>query len=103
MAMPYSEGGLGTSTELAELMIKSDLIDRIKVFVYTNLSTIIAPNPLLILPPGTKSVLEAYINYLPGGFLTKDIQEILNVFILTNINSISIHTTPAVSQIPVRK
>jgi len=43
MAIPYNEGGLGVSTELSELMIKSDLIDRIKVFVYTNLSTIISP------------------------------------------------------------
>ena len=101
--MAYVKEGLGVSTEAAEVRLKTDLLDLIQVFVYTNLSTIVSPNPLLVLPPGTKSVLEAYINFLPGGFFPKDIQEILNAFILTNLNSISIKTTPLVGQTPVRK
>jgi len=77
--------------------IKTDLKDLIQVFVYTNLSTIISPEPLLRLPPTTKNILEAYINYLPGGFgFPRDIQEILNVFILTNLHIISSEASPVI-------
>jgi len=44
MVMAYIENDLGKSTELAELLIKTDVIDRLKVFVYTNLSVIISPS-----------------------------------------------------------
>lgn len=103
MFTPYIEGGLGTSVESAELLVKTDAIDLLKVFVYNNLSKIISPNPLLILPPGTKSVLEGYINYLPGGFLPKDIQEVFDAFVLTNLNSISQPATPVIGKTPVNK
>jgi hypothetical protein len=92
MAMAYYESELGKSTQSPELLLKTDLIDRLEVFVYNNLDVIISPNPLLILPAGTSSILEAYINFLPGGFLTKDIQEVFNVFVLNNLNSISRRT-----------
>lgn len=75
--------------------LKTDLRDIIQVFVYNNLSVIISPDPLLRLPPTVRAALEAYINYLPGGFgFSSDIQDILNAFVLTNINSISSPSAP---------
>jgi len=76
-------------------MVKADLRDLIQVFVYNNLDIITMPNPLVRLPPVTRGALEAYINYLPGGFdLPPDLQQVLNTFILTNINAISVQRTP---------
>ncbi|MDR3588417.1 MAG: hypothetical protein P4N41_01995 [Negativicutes bacterium] len=87
-----------TADALEQVSLKADLRDIIQVFVYDNLSIMVSPNPLLRLPPATRNVLEAYINFLTGGYgFPKDIQEILNVFILTNLNSISMRPSPVVT------
>jgi hypothetical protein len=80
-------------------LAKTDLRDRLEVFFYDNLAAIITPNSTVLLTPGARAALVADINYLPGGFcFPKDLQDILNAFILVNLNQIS--TTPTVALIP---
>lgn len=96
--MPYVQNELGTSTVAAKSIVSADLLDAIQVFVYTNLSVIISPNPVLVLPNSTKSIILAYVNRYPGSFLPKDLQEVADAWVLTHINSFSETTTPSVGQ-----
>jgi hypothetical protein len=70
---------------------KKDARDRIEVFLYTNLAIITSPHPEVLLTSSVRSALIADINYLPGIFgFPPDLQQILNAFILTNIDQVSV-------------
>ena len=87
--MPYVQKAPDTSSESTAPGLRADLLDAIQVFVYTNLSIIISPNPVLVLPNSTKSVILAYVNAYPGTFLPRDIQEVADAWVLTHVNSFS--------------
>lgn len=79
-------------TSLIPLLIGSqDGRDRVEVFLYNNLSTIISPHPEVLLTPSVRASLIDMINGLPGGYgFPPDLQEVLNVFVLENINQVSV-------------
>lgn len=95
--MPYFRNEPGANSVAAESTIPADLLDAIQVFVYTNLSVIISPSPILVLPNSTKSIILAYVNRYPGFFLPKDLQQVTDAWVLTHINSF-IETTSSVGQ-----
>jgi len=77
--------------------IGPDVADALEVFLYTNLSTIISPTPSVLLTPAFQASLQAALNDVGIGHnigLAKDLKDILDVFILTNINIIAVDTTP---------
>lgn len=74
-----------------EVMPKKDGRDRIEVFLYDNLSIIVSPHPEVLLTPSVRAALIVDINYLAGTFhFPPDLQQILNAFILTNIEQVSV-------------
>jgi hypothetical protein len=67
--------------------------DVVEVFLYTNLATMISPNPLVLLTPSVRAALVQDINLLTGGYrFPNDLQAILNAWVLTNINQVSVST-----------
>jgi len=91
--MAYIQTGLGTGIGLGEPVISADLLDAVEVFVYTNLSIIISPNPTVPLTNSLKSILLAYVNRYPGAFLPPDLQQVADAWVLTHINSFTEPTT----------
>ena len=78
------------------LDISPDVSDELEVFLYTNLSTIISPNPSVLLTPAFQAALQAALNDVGIRHnigLPKDLKDILDVFIITNINIITVDTT----------
>jgi hypothetical protein len=70
---------------------RKSLRDKVEVFLYDNLYKMISPEPLIVLKPGDRMALVDELNWLEGGYgFPKDIQEILNNYILTHIEQISI-------------
>ncbi|VBB09744.1 Hypothetical protein LUCI_5042 [Lucifera butyrica] len=70
---------------------KKGLRDRVEVFLYNNLAAMVSPHPEVLLTPSVRAALIADINWLPGGYgFPPDLQQILNAFILTNINQVSV-------------
>jgi len=75
--------------------------DVVEVFVVNNLAAMITPNALISLPPGVRSGLVSDINWLSGGYgFPDDVQEILNAFILLNIDQVSV--SPRLVPTPAR-
>jgi len=77
--------------------IRPDVADELEVFLYTNLSRIISPTSSVLLTPEFQAGLQAALNDvgpLHSLGLPKDLKDILDVFILTNINIIVVDTTP---------
>jgi hypothetical protein len=74
-----------------------DISDTLEVFLFTNLSTIVSPNPSVLLTPTFQTSLQAALNSV-GEYhnieLADDLRQILDVFVITNINIISVNTTP---------
>lgn len=77
-------------TDAESMVPRKEFRDRVQVFLYNNLSQMISPHPEVLLTPSIRAGLIDDINYLPGGYgFPPDLQEILNAFVLTNINQIS--------------
>ena len=77
--------------------LPSDVSDELAVFLCTNLSTIISPNPSVLLTPAFQAALQSALNGVGSRHhlaLAKDLKDILDVFIIANINVISVDTTP---------
>lgn len=79
------------------LEIRPDISDTLEVFLYTNLSAMISPNPSILLTPAFHAALLVALNDVGIRHnigLPKDLKDILDVFIITNLNTISLDTTP---------
>ena len=77
--------------------LPSDVSDELAVFLSTNLSTIISPHPSVLLTPAFQAALQSALNSVGSRHhlaLSKDLKDILDVFIIANINVISVDTTP---------
>lgn len=77
--------------------IRPDIGDVLEVFLYTNLSAMISPNPSILLTPAFQASLQVALNDVGIRHnigLPKDLKDILDVFIITNINRITLDTTP---------
>lgn len=77
--------------------IPPDLGDAVEVFLYTNLNTIISPDPSVLLTPDFQAGLQATLNAVGGthhSTLPRDMKEILDVFVIVDINIIAVDTTP---------
>lgn len=78
-----------------------ELRDRVEVFLYNRLSQIISPHSRVQLTPSVRAGLIDDLNWLPGGYgFPPDLQDILNAFILININEISISTSQTITSRP---
>jgi len=78
------------------LDVRQDIADALEVFMYTNLSTIISPTPSVLLTPAFQAGLQAALNDVGlhhNVGLPKDLKDILDVFIINNINIIAVDTT----------
>lgn len=72
--------------------IRPDIGDALEVFLYTNLSAMISPNPTVLLTPVFRASLVVALNNVGIRHnigLPKDLKDILDVFIITNINPIA--------------
>ena len=73
--------------------IPSDLQDIVIVTVYTNLANLIAPQPTLVLPPGSGSAFTAALfDFYDNLGLPNDIQQVAQTLILSDL--VTIITTP---------
>jgi len=70
---------------------KKGLRDRVEAFLYNHLSVIVSPHPEVLLTPGTRPALIEEVNWIFGGYgFPPDLQQILDAFILTHIDQISV-------------
>ncbi len=79
------------------IVANTDVEDAVEVFLYRNLSTIISPNPSVLLTPAFQAGLQIALNDIGVGHnvtLSKDLKEVLDVFIISDINIIAVDTTP---------
>ncbi|CUH96788.1 hypothetical protein P22_2899 [Propionispora sp. 2/2-37] len=77
--------------------IRPDISDELEVFLYTNLSAIISPNPSVLLTPAFQAALQVALNDVGIRHnigLPKDLKDILDVFIVVNSSVIVLDTTP---------
>lgn len=77
--------------------IGPDVVDAIEVFLYRNLSAIIAPDPSMILTPAFQAALQVALNDVGIRHnigLADDLKDVLDVFITKNAGIITISTTP---------
>lgn len=77
--------------------IPPDVGDELEVFLYTNLSAIISPTPSVLLTPDFQAGLQVALNDVGIEHnlgLPKDLKDILDIFIITDINVIAVDTTP---------
>ena len=75
---------------------KKALRDRVQVFLFNHLSVFASPHPEVLLTPGVRPALIEEINWAFGGYgFPRDLQQILDAFILTHINQISISSLTA--------
>jgi hypothetical protein len=76
--------------------LRPDIEDAVEVFVYTNLATIISPNPSILLTPAFQAGLQVALNDVGIGHnigLPKDLKDVLDVFITTNAGALVVGTT----------
>ena len=77
--------------------IPPDVGDALEVFLYTNLSAIISPTPSVLLTANFQAGLQTALNDVGirhNMGLSRDLKDILDVFIITDVNAIVINTTP---------
>lgn len=77
--------------------LRPDIEDAVEVFLYTNLATIISPNPSILLTPAFQAGLQVALNDVGIDHnigLAKDLKDVLDVFITKNAGTIAISTTP---------
>lgn len=73
--------------------IPSDLQDIVIVTVYSNLANLIAPQPTLVLPPGSGSAFTAALfNFYSSLGVPNDIQQVAQTLILSNL--VTVVATP---------
>ena len=78
------------------IAILPDVSDMLEVFLYTNLSVIISPNPSVLLTPAFQAGLLIALNDVGIRHnigLPKDLKDVLDVFIITNISFIDADTS----------
>lgn len=83
--------------DLLSQVMSPDISDTLEVFLYTNLSTIISPNPSVLLTPAFHAALQAALNDVGIRHnidLPKDLKDILDVFVIANSNIIAVDTAP---------
>jgi hypothetical protein len=71
--------------------IRPDIRDQLEVFLYTNLSAIVSPNPDVLLTPRFQAALTSALNDVGirhNIWLPNDLKNILDVFIVTNASKI---------------
>jgi hypothetical protein len=76
--------------------LRPDIEDAVEVFLYTNLATIISPNPSILLTPAFQAGLQVALNDVGIDHnigIAKDLKDILDVFITTNAGAIVESTT----------
>ena len=77
--------------------IRPDVADALEVVLYTNLSAIISPTPSVLLTPIFQAGLQVALNDVGIRHnigVSKDLKDVLDVFILANAEIISVDTTP---------
>lgn len=75
--------------------IGPDISDTLEVFLYTNLNTMISPNPFVLLTPSFHAALLATLNDVGIRHnidLQKDLKDILDVFVIVNSSIIATDT-----------
>ncbi|MBP2657379.1 MAG: hypothetical protein H6Q69_411 [Firmicutes bacterium] len=90
--------------EPLDINIKKDIDDQLEVFLYTNLSRIVSPNPSVLLTPEFHASLLAALNGVGirhDPLLPKDLKDILDVFIIINANIISTDTIEEINDFRV--
>lgn len=71
--------------------IRPDIGDEVEVFLYTNLSAIVSPNPAVLLTPDFQASLVSALNSVGVRHnigLPNDLKDILDVFIVTNASRV---------------
>lgn len=79
------------------ITIPPDISDGLEVFLYTNLSAIISPTLSVLLTPAFQTGLQIALNDVGPRHnigLPKDLKDVLDVFIIINVNRIVVDTTP---------
>lgn len=62
-----------------------------EVFLYNHLSAMASPHPEILLTPNVRAALIEDVNWLFGGYdFPPDLQQILDAFVLTHLNQISV-------------
>ena len=77
-------------------VIPPDVADGLEVFLYTNLSAIISPNPSVLLTPDFQVGLLIALNDVGirhNIALSDDLKDVLDAFIVANARLISVNTT----------
>jgi len=70
---------------------KKALRDRVEVFLYNHLSAMVSPHPEVLLTPNVRAALIEDVNWLFGGYdFPPDLQQILDAFVLTHLDQISV-------------
>lgn len=72
--------------------IRPDVADELEVFLYTNLSAITSPHPDVLLTPAFQASLNSALNNIGIRHnigLESDLKDILDVFIIANVNKIT--------------
>ncbi|HWR44969.1 hypothetical protein [Sporomusa sp.] len=73
-------------------VIRPDISDELEVFLYTNLSAIVSPNPEVLLTPSFQAALNSALNSVGSRHniaLPSDLKDILDVFIISNAGKIA--------------
>lgn len=76
--------------------LRPDIEDAVEVFLYTNLSAIISPNPSILLTPAFQAGLQVALNDVGIDHnmgLAKDLKDVLDAFVTTNAGTIVVSTT----------
>ncbi|MEN6414190.1 MAG: hypothetical protein ABFC84_15740 [Veillonellales bacterium] len=71
--------------------IRPDIGDELEVFLYTNLSAIVSPNPDVLLTPAFQASLTSALNSVGSRHnlgLPSDLKDIMDVFIVANASRI---------------
>lgn len=71
--------------------IRPDIGDEVEVFLYTNLSAIVSPNPNVLLTPDFQASLVSALNSVGVRHnidLPNDLKDILDVFIVANASRV---------------
>lgn len=79
------------SLSRSETILPPDIRDELEVFLYTNLSAIVSPNPDVLLTPRFQAALASALNGVGVRHNTavpSDLKDIFDVFIIMNAGRI---------------
>jgi predicted RNA-binding protein (virulence factor B family) len=77
--------------------IPLDVSDELEVFLYTNIDKIASSNQSVLLTPAFQAALLIALNDVGSRHnvgLSKDLKDVLDVFIIANVNVVVADTTP---------